>query len=69
MNKNNKYKRARVKTVKVNQKEYKWKEFKEKVGITLKVWYNKELLLEEWYITKPQLSNEYVRKIITRDNL
>jgi hypothetical protein len=63
------YKRNRLRTTTVSNKKYKWKIVNEKIGITLKIWYNKELLVEEWYVSKKDIHPNQVKKIIQKEKL
>lgn len=63
-----KNRRKRLRTITIDNIVYKWLPEKEDKnnGITLKIWKDKILLIEEWYVSPPKsgITPERVKKII-----
>ena len=67
---NNKRK-GRLRTIVVNNLNYKWRTDRESVGVTLKVWKNKCIIVEEWFpcLLVENITVNRVKDIITNEKL
>jgi len=55
--------KAKLQSITVKKVEYKWRIDKETVGSTLKIWKNKSIIVEEWFISlRP--TPEFVEEMI-----
>ena len=63
--------KGRLHDIVVNNIHYKWRTVKESVGVTLKIWKNKSVIVEEWFpcLLVENITSDRIKDIITIEKL
>ncbi len=67
----NKTKKDRLNSISVKNVAYKWRLDKLSIGTTLKIWKNKCIVVEEWFVSLPVggITPEYIEEMIKFEKL
>jgi len=66
-----KTKKGKLQSITVKNMPYRWRLDKEAVGQTLKIWKNKVIIVDEWFVSLPVggINPEYIEEMIKFEKL